>query len=1308
MSFSQLVIWTAVPNGLTAGGDLRVTAYVSPRLMSTSPSIADLSNWPFWVDWPATLSGIAIFVVIGTTSHAATPDPASDAPDSAVWTKLFPSDSPVRPYDFANRFKGLDARRIRSFPLSPILDFIQDNYTDIAVGSPTDFPSATDLLQRFGGLSFQSRRTEDLAIDQIEAQLDDAKALGALQTNQLNFLLAKMFHKVYWNRVPRIQLKPTVELVDFHQAVGQMNGFPRLLRRLGLAVDLTVPVPPSPASPSNVHFTLRWDATGIQTPDTSAILLPAVQRFEPEPRAGNQADVQKGLVRLGDPEYHLVEIDPDGAALRTRTFADNLHRAHEAPHHAPDTPSEHPLPSLRSGGLGVFRSDNAIRQHGVFQAIKALNTNLGTPAAQPFRAEDLLQGLRWDVFDEHSGQWFSLMRRHGQYEIGSPPLQPAIDDEGVASTSVVQDPNAAASDSTTDLFLGEVLARFTGDSMVAPRPGKTLDTDPAGDPIDTAQQDDPNFHLTEVFTPLPGSLPPLRFGRSYRMRARAVFLGGTGLGPADPNPADFTQATDEAVYGRFEPVPSPGVIPRSAKTEGEHVERPVVRSNYNTPPSDTKRNSRWIVAPKISQLGAEQHGLFDLNTGVDGALATYELITARESGSFLRPVLPDPETGAEPDPNAHDQPFYPVAQLHFPVENGDTAKLPYLPDPMSTGAMFRGLPGLAPGTLFKGGFGADPWPGSEPFMLRIEEGNDPPKFTGGIMTVQLPKATKAVVRMSSTVLAADLDKMGIWQWIVQRNPANLVQLKSLAARGQLWMISPFRVLTLVHAVRQPLKPPLFSPSAAATRAKIGDTFATLVDKISFSRKSTVQLDVIGEWTDPIDFSAAQPRQMVAHHDHAALVKVPENGLDGFFILHAKHEFQDTKFHRVKYTLVAETRFAEYFVQHLSVHLLNLVPATVDAAGIVEGTDVVTDPGDGHAYGRDTDYVIDYDAGTIRRKTGTTIPNDSDVNVQFLARPITRDSDEHPPPKTPKLIVKSSRRPDPPKVAYAVPLFEWQGQRGSASVASKRVGRGLRVFVERPWWSSGDEEKLGVVFHVEPNTALQPWVTRIGFDPVYKSAFPRFQMGPQLFPLATAFGANLSLAEVAGSQVLVAGHDVDFDASKKLWYADIKVDIPPAYWPFIRMALARYQPHSITDAHLSRVTLADFTRLSPDRLASVVQTNNGFAVDASVVGISYQSVRSLFNPFGDHTPLTKAGPGRMVVIPETRDPGIPDPDLGWKPLQGPVTLSPHALQDGLTRWGPGSMKFGFKIGSKPLRLVFLEREDFGGGDTRLVYADVVTP
>jgi hypothetical protein len=54
--------------------------------------------------------------------------------------------------------------------------------------------------------------------------------------------------------------------------------------------------------------------------------------------------------------------------------------------------------------------------------------------------------------------------------------------------------------------------------------------------------------------------------------------------------------------------------------------------------------------------------------------------------------------------------------------------------------------------------------------------------------------------------------------------------------------------------------------------------------------------------------------------------------------------------------------------------------------------------------------------------------------------------------------------------------------------------------------------------------------------------------------------------------------------RQLWYADIEIDAGPSYLPFVRLALVRYQPTSLPDAHLSRVVLAEFVQLTPDRLA----------------------------------------------------------------------------------------------------------------------------
>ena len=49
-------------------------------------------------------------------------------------------------------------------------------------------------------------------------------------------------------------------------------------------------------------------------------------------------------------------------------------------------------------------------------------------------------------------------------------------------------------------------------------------------------------------------------------------------------------------------------------------------------------------------------------------------------------------------------------------------------------------------------------------------------------------------------------------------------------------------------------------------------------------------------------------------------------------------------------------------------------------------------------------------------------------------------------------IPSSARPLPPKVVYIVPTFKWSASDDKRT--STRVGRGLRIYLERPWYSSG--------------------------------------------------------------------------------------------------------------------------------------------------------------------------------------------------------------------------------------------------------------
>src|SRR5207247_7563859 len=59
----------------------------------------------------------------------------------------------------------------------------------------------------------------------------------------------------------------------------------------------------------------------------------------------------------------------------------------------------------------------------------------------------------------------------------------------------------------------------------------------------------------------------------------------------------------------------------------------------------------------------------------------------------------------------------------------------------------------------------------------------------------------------------------------------------------------------------------------------------------------------------------------------------------------------------------------------------------------------------------------------------------------------------------ELDIPNSTRPDRPKPLYIVPLFEWK--RNATGLKAVRRGTGLRVYMERPWFSSGAGELLGM-------------------------------------------------------------------------------------------------------------------------------------------------------------------------------------------------------------------------------------------------------
>ena len=154
--------------------------------------------------------------------------------------------------------------------------------------------------------------------------------------------------------------------------------------------------------------------------------------------------------------------------------------------------------------------------------------------------------------------------------------------------------------------------------------------------------------------------------------------------------------------------------------------------------------------------------------------------------------------------------------------------------------------------------------------------------------------------------------------------------------------------------------------------------------------------------------------------------------------------------------------------------------------------------------------------------------------------------------------------------------------------------------------------------------------------------------------------GLTLDEISPqAKVSVAGHEVYFDTDRMLWYSDIEIDNGDSYYPFVRLALARYQPHSLAGAHLSRIVVADFMQLAPDRTA-VLEVGQGGA-KLTVRGYSGENITGrMWSPiFSDiwFEPDDPRPNTEMRAILQRRPKEIPG-DLGWQPAGPEITLEPN--------------------------------------------------
>lgn len=1054
-----------------------------------------------------------------------------------------------------------------------------------------------------------------------------------------DFAQIKNFHLTDKN----IKDPPQKPDFDYHDIISVLSGYPLLQRKFGLVLDFDLPEEAIAALGS--EGTIRIIPNNISFKNSATISCPAVAYERTEKNefyleSTKDSVIEKGLIKINnEADFGLVQYDTDGAALKLCNQADNLilSRARhlsllsEAPVEMKNQEEyenynqrNEGLPTLRSSGIGVVRNGLANVLFNKFQRNKGFYdvmlpesvSSLEDPITKVtiyfptddkdkrLYANDLVQGYRMDVYDhayklahpEEDG-WFSLHRRIGTYSyapvgnIEKLSLGDNEEDEGFIQISAAQERSGNKA-----LAVGETIARWEGWSLSVRKPGIAINnsTDPNEVNNETEEKkkyllpDSVAFRLEANSKIVKGSLPKLRFGRKYKIKLRVVDLAGNSL-PYDyiPEKGDDVISKD-IVYLRYEPTPTPVIKYASEIKDGESLERMVIRSNIDSNAEEYENKvsdrikflpvaTRHFQAPRTTQFMAELHDMFE---GIGMAKTEiqkidYGFIHSKDAEKFNNYVKTDNIEGPKS--------FEEAGRFVYP----DVRNLPltYLADPMAAGVVFfldndSDIPAgwtksepkycsfYTDKTLTDNSvnlISKEEWKEPKSFRILLKEGNQNTEWDVAErkLVVYLEQGTIVTLNYASFWWQQDIhDKSGLFQ-ILRKSPEKATKQFALsnAEKGKHWMISPWRKLALVHAVQQPLEAPqIFSLTVSRSE---NETTAYLDSEITLHGKSTNKINIEAKWKEHMDdFADIGPKitDSAAH-----VVSIPVEYFTERITGNAAacntdkikkvdliiHQFGDTKHRWIEYKPVATSRYREYFT------------------------------------------------GILKNKTGVP-KKDKDLSL-ISEGPVFKDDNTVDPfnnSNNGKVNVLSSARPAVPLVDYVLPSFNWASKPkfsdGGNTETHFRTGN-IRVYLKRPWFSSGEGERLGVVFCMEGHKSDDRQHSFWGKDPIFTGGAlaPNNTILPVPDDSTFPFSAEKDIVSLGEDKVKVFAYNGLYDAERQLYYADIPVNSYGAYFPFLKLALCRYQRHSLrnetTDLCISGIVQTDWIQIVPPR--SVTVTTN---------------------------------------------------------------------------------------------------------------------
>ncbi|MEI6138748.1 MAG: hypothetical protein WCP85_05775 [Mariniphaga sp.] len=1336
---SQELIFTVLPHQRIAREGqnyLKLSIYVTVRL--ESPKNGKLADFEDILNWPERVANNKyIFEINGGT--VALPGELQKAKiDGELYKRLLHRD--IRVDKFIQ--EDMTLKKINSFPVKHVKDFILKNYTLAATEDPINLIGADKLIDedRFG--LFSPLKIDENELNNLKSggnnransRVKKSLVINRLPANDVRTNLQKNrfvpvskqinpvsdlsqfrnFHKLDREKIkvtPIIMKKPEFE---FHDIVAVSNSYPQVMRKLGFILDFELPLT------DNIPLsgTIRLQASSLSFTEEECFPSFPSTAYEITKSGFYTSDkvdsiFKHGFVRINTNEFSVVQIDTDGVALKAGNMAEN--KVHQVAKYldvksklsvnrslsrnkirVPEPPEDEGLPFMRSAGIAITKNGMAEHIYKVFNDNKVLQTSLlkSSPFHPVFKVKlpdlslyssDIIQGYRMDIaYSRDPEKWFSLHQRKDEYRWYDKNNKPFIIegievDEGYIELGIAEDPNDPG-----DIFISETLARWEGWSLSVGKPGYAINEAEGyklkGDERvkrdfvheSKAEEDkkyaynvDSEFRLNVKTNIVPGTLPKLRFGKEYRIRIRAVDLAGNSV-PLTHVSEDSGETTIGGIkYMRYEPLSSPIMLTGNVLKDGEFSERMVIRSNFDSSTAVYEnKNSirgavfnnyseRFLLPPKNSQLIAETHGMFEKAMGnfPDAAATIYDIIKNHE--------------GLYEKNKENKEVIYKLSDV----------KVIYLPDPMAAGvAIFLAEGYEATHTsefqprlfsfytneeIFPTTTNVDipsEWYNAKPLTIRLEEGTvhtvwDGP---GRTFTVYLPQGYRTKLKISTFWREKDMKELSaIWQMIKESSPLNYNALEKLAKIGQHWMVSPSKEIELVHAVQQPVEEPIIK--ALIPIRDYGDTTADINTKFTIHGESTEKVEFQAKWIDPLDDTisvtikespgSAFISDIEVHYHDDIITRGTIPPLTKIEIdTNPKIVFQPHKDLKVKTEVEFKTnpqpeatKVNVLFKKQMTAFDL-LQQNKLSAKNTLVNSLKFDIAESKFNFYKDIELRLD----PLSISFEDTKHRWVDFKIVAASRyrdyfdKILKNFDSPPTTRESKWVEKinilSTIQPAIPEIDYVIPTFEWQKTQNDNAITHKRLGGGLRVFLKRPWCSTGPDEMLAVIL---PPTSGKTSIGMVmdatreyngnytywGLDPLHNTPQPDFiSPKPSDFRLNPLVDDNLQYPNKAGVKANAMAYPVHFDETRQQWFCDLAINPDGMYFPFIKLALARYQPHSVrksqTDCCLSPIVLAEMIQLMPDRQATIQFRKEDLASKFTVTieGLIYQEKLPSFGIF----------------------------------------------------------------------------------------------